>query len=98
MPGFLKFDRHAEWIIAPMLSSTLWRARQIHRRFFFESVGVNSQDAIVTPGHGDVGREIDRHRHYETFVVVGVLADQINATRRAINARPRAVEMFEGGG
>ena len=52
---------------------------------------------IVPRRRGDPGRSIERHRHHESVVVIGVLADQIDAARRAIHARRPAEPVSEVG-
>ena len=50
---------------------------------------------VVSRRRGDPRRSIDRHRHDEAVVVVGVLADQVHATRRVVQPRRSAEYAFE---
>src|SRR5262249_11654033 len=48
-------------------------------------LGVDTQLTVGRRGSGHVGRQVQRYRAYESKVVIGMLSDQVHATRRAKN-------------
>ena len=71
----MQFDRDAQGIVAPMLSTRRCVLRQIDLCFLLKDIGMNLDNLIVPFRNGDERRKIDRRRHYEPFVIVRVLAD-----------------------
>jgi len=57
----------------------------------FEMRGVDLNGAIFGGGNGCPAVELEGGRHHEAFVVIGVLADQVNASGRPIDAAIRCV-------
>src|SRR5580693_2301318 len=55
-----------------------------------ELLGVNAEFAILPASDGDPAIKLDGRGHREAVVVIGVLSDQINASRGAIDVRVRA--------
>ena len=76
--------------VAPVLARRTGESVERQRTFLVRMFGVNLDDAIGTFSGGDPGVKADRHRHGEAVVVIGVLADQINATGCPKNLRARA--------
>ena len=61
----------------------LQRCRQIEVRAFLEVERVGYNPLVVSRAKRDPHRTVDRHRQHEAVVVVGVVADEIDAARRA---------------
>src|SRR5580704_4879074 len=59
--------------------------------------GVDLELAVIAFGGGDPGIETDRHRHHVALVVIGVLADEIDAAGRAKDLRAGAEKSAEAG-
>ena len=68
---------------------------QIHFRLLGEIFGVYVHAAVVARGGGDPGVQIHRHGHYESIVIVGVLADQVHSARSAIDPRILPIQFLE---
>ena len=92
----------------PYLQYSVVRARNILARFAAEEgdeaieaerlagqVDLDGIAAVFRPDHDGVG--IDRHRQHEAVVVVGVLADQVDAPGGAHQDRRAAEALGEGG-
>src|SRR6266545_2887918 len=59
---------------------------------FGEILGIDRELAVIARRQGDPGRKADRGGHDEAVIVVGVLADQVDASGGAINARVTAIQ------
>src|SRR5215475_3664745 len=59
---------------------------------FGEILGIDRELAVIARRQGDPGRKADRGGHDESVIVVGVLADQVDAPGGAINARVTAIQ------
>src|SRR5215471_9668418 len=68
---------------------------QIELDAFGEILGIDRELAVVARRQGDPGRKADRGGHDEAVIVVGVLADQVDASWGAINARVTAIRAAE---
>src|SRR5262249_56211431 len=44
----------------------------------------DDEHSVLARRGGDPRRSIERHRQHESVVVIGVLADQVHASRRAV--------------
>ena len=55
-----------------------------------EAFRSDDQHAVVARRDGDMGRQVNRRRHHKAIVIIGMLANQVDATRRAEDARRRA--------
>src|SRR5215510_653206 len=62
---------------------------------FGEILGIDRELALIARRQGDPGRKADRGGHDEAVIVVGVLADQVDASGGAINARLTAIQPSE---
>ena len=47
----------------------------------------DGEQPVVARRDGDVGRQVDGRRHNKAIVIIGVFADEVDAPRRAKNAR-----------
>src|SRR5262245_50821686 len=68
---------------------------QIELDAFGEILGIDRELAVVARRQGDPGRKADRDGHNETVIVVGVFADQVDASGGAINAGVTAIRTPE---
>src|SRR5215470_4427251 len=68
---------------------------QIELDAFGEILGIDRELAVIARRKGDPGRKADRGGHDEAVIVVGVLADQVDASWGAINARVTAIRASE---
>src|SRR5262245_2416013 len=62
---------------------------------FGEILGIDRELAVIARRQGDPGRKADRGGHDESVIVVGVLADQVDASGGAIYARVTAIRASE---
>src|SRR5262245_10662652 len=62
---------------------------------FGEILGIDRELAVIARRQGDPCRKADRGGHDEAVIVVGVLADQVDASGGAINARVTAIQASE---
>jgi hypothetical protein len=67
------------------------RMIEIELLSLLEALGDDADPAIASFRRGDDRAAIDRHRQREAVVVIGVLADQVDATRRGEDPRLYAV-------
>ena len=86
--ALLQHRRDAEHVVRPVVTTArrggrveVELARGVHEH------GVDADPAVVTRRAGDERRKIQRRRHDEAVVVVGVLADQVDSSRRAADRR-----------
>ena len=94
-----QFLRHADGVIGPM-PRRVERAEigRVPLAHLLAEFGIDAQLAVRAGGRrGDIGGQIERHRQHEPQVVIGVLADQVDAARRAKDAHAfrRAVQLAE---
>src|SRR5882672_1822035 len=80
MAGTLQHDGYSSHVITPVIS---WRDAilQIDLDRFGEIRGMQQELAVTAGSNSDPDVELDRGRHHETVVVVGVLANEVDATR-----------------
>jgi hypothetical protein len=74
-------------VVAPIAARLGVRLVEIERDRLAEVLGANDELPIVARHGGDPGSTIDRARQDEAFVVVGVLADQIDPAGCALEDR-----------
>src|SRR5688500_20408686 len=79
------FQSHcdADRIVAPMTVCLQRRIVEIDFDLVCKVGGTDLELAIFTARDGGVGGKIDSRGHYKTRVVIGVLANKIDAPRRA---------------
>jgi hypothetical protein len=75
----LQHHGNADRIVAPVTARFQARVVEIEFDVVVEMRGSNVQFAIFARGYCGVGRDVDGRGHDETRVVVGVLADEIDA-------------------
>src|SRR6185436_808240 len=74
-------------VVEPAASALGARSIEIERFVLAEALRDDAHDAIVARRPGDVGAAIDGHRQCESVVVIGMFANQIDATRRGEDPR-----------
>src|SRR6266567_9236760 len=84
---------HTDHVIAPGVKPHRRQVCKIEFKDFGVFRRAEHKLAIGAGGNGHPGEEPYRTRHYKSVVVVGVLANQVHASRRAENLRLR-VEFF----
>ena len=94
MAGTLQHDGYSSHVITPVIS---WRDAilQIDLDRFGEIRGMQQELAVTAGSNSDPDVEFDRGRHHETVVVVGVLANEVDATRSSVHARATTVTLAE---
>ena len=96
MTRLLEQHRHTDGVVAPGPS----RAHLCAVKIGFGGIGnvfrIDDELSILTRSDGDPAGEVNRHRHYESLVVVGMLADQVDAAGRAIDAGNTAEAFAKG--
>src|ERR1700733_14540186 len=97
--GFLQLNRNADRIVAPRFRRRYGIRRKIDFRRRRKFVRINRQFAIAAWPNRNPAIKFDRGRHREPIVVVGVLADQIDAAGRAKHPgrtrKPRTKSFFD---
>ena len=56
---------------------------------------MQQQFTVITGSNSDPNVKLDGRRHYEAVIVVGVLPDEVDASRGSINMRATAVTLAE---
>ena len=85
----------AEHVITPSAGALRGKVVEIKFKVAGEFFRVDHELAIGSRGDRDIGRESDSGGHDEAVVVVGVFADQVDASGRAEDAGALAEELFE---
>ncbi len=85
--GLFQLESNAHRIIGPGVGGTHAIGGQIDLGAAGELLGINVQLAVVAGSDGDPTIEADSRGHDEAIVVVGVLTDEIDATRSTKYAR-----------
>ena len=68
---------------------------QIDLDRFGEIRGMQQELAVTAGSNSDPDVEVDRRRHHEAIIVVGVLSNEVDATRSSVHARLIAVTLAE---
>ena len=68
---------------------------QIHFGALAQILRIDVHARIFSRGRGHPGVQIHRDGHHESFIVIGVLADQVHAPRRAKYPRLLTVQFLE---
>jgi hypothetical protein len=68
---------------------------QIHFGALAQILRIDVHARIFSRRRGHPGVQIHRNGHHETFIVIGVLADQIHASRRPKYPRFLTVQFLE---
>ncbi len=92
-PPAALFDhgRDAEHVVRPVVPAARRGSIEVELARFVHEQGMDADLAVRAGRAGDEGGEIERRRHDETVVVVGVLADQVHPAGRAAD-HARAAE------
>jgi hypothetical protein len=79
MTSLLKHAGDTENVVTPRARGLLGEVVEIEFKLAGKFFGVNHELPVWPWGDRDIGREADGRWHYEAIVVVGVLADQVDA-------------------
>jgi hypothetical protein len=88
----------AQHIVAPGTGALGGEMIDIEFEISGKLVGLNQQLAVRAARNRDQARKLNRGGHDETFVVIGMLADQVHAAGRAENSGriPKALLKLPG--
>ena len=90
-----KHAGNAQYVVAPPADALLGKAVEIKFEIAGELFGMDDQVAIGPRGDGYIRREAKGGRHDEAVVVVGVFADQIDASGGTKDSGASTEELLE---
>jgi hypothetical protein len=94
MAGALQHYGYSSHVITPVM---LWRDAilQIDLDGFGEIRGMQQELAVSAGSNSDPDVELDRGRHYEPVIIVGVLSNEVDTAGSSKEASPTAVTLAE---
>src|SRR6266404_1700564 len=93
MAGFLEHHDDALQVVNPLVPGSWVAVVEVDLGALGEILGMHQQLAIIARGDGNPHIEFNRDWHNEALVVVGMFANQIDASRRPKHASVRAVAL-----
>src|SRR6266478_6937712 len=93
MASFLEHHDDALHVVNPLVPGSWIAVVQVDLGALGEILGMHQQLPIIARGDGNPHIEFNRDRHNEALVVVGMFANQIDASRRPKHASVRAVAL-----
>ena len=95
MASLLYEGRHSARVVAPMLARRTGQCIERKADLLVVEVRIGFQDLILTFVRGNPGIKRDRRGHHEAVVIVGVVANEIDAAGRSKNTRARTEHFLE---